>query len=150
MNKEIRNAILALTQNEGESLLAVMQEVQNNLNAVVSRDTSSIFRFNNRQGLCSNCYWGPFDRHGSDYGAAVDNTLELLRSTGMRDWSEFSGNVEYPVGVGGGRGPLNIYHTAEDLYVGEYGDARRRLAAHLLEWNAPYVEELARLFEVEA
>ena len=149
MNKEIRAAILALTQNEGASLLATMQEVQNNLHAVVSRDTSSIPRFNNRQGLCSNCYWGPFNRHGSGCGTAVDSVLESLRSTGMRDWTEFSGDVDYPVG-GGGRAPHDSYHTAEDMYVGEYGASRRRLAAHLLEWNAPYVEELARLFEVEA
>ena len=147
MNKEIRVAILALTQSEGASLLATMQAVQNNLHAVVSGDTSSIVRFNNRQGLCSNCYWGPFIRHGD--GAAVENALESLRSTGMQDWPEFSGDGEYPVGVGG-QGPHNIYNTAENLYVGEYGAARRRLAAYLLEWNAPYVEELVRLFEVEA
>ena len=147
MNKEIRAAILALTQNEGASLLATMQVVQNHLRAVVSRDTSSIHRFNNRQGLCSNCYWGPFNRHGD--GEAVEGMLESLRSIGMQSWPEFSGDVDYPVG-GGDHTPDDIYHTVKDLYVGEYGAARRRLAAHLLEWNAPYVEELARLFEVEA
>ena len=149
MNKEIRAAISALTQDEGASLLATMQAVQNNLCAVVSRDTSSIFRFNNRQGLCSNCYWGPFNRHGAGNGTAVEAALESLRSTGMQDWPEFSGDADYPVG-GGGHAPHDTYHTAGNLYVGEYGAARRRLAAHLLEWNAPYVEELARLFEVEA
>ena len=147
MNKEIRAAILALTQNEGASLLATMQAVQNHLRAVVSRDTISIFRFNNRQGLCANCYWEPFNRHGN--GTAVENAMESLRSTGMQSWPEFSGDVDYPVG-GGDHAPDDVYITAKDLYVGEYGAARRRLAAHLLEWNAPYVEELVRLFEVEA
>ena len=147
MNKEIRAAILALTQNEGAGLLATMQEVQNNLHAVVSRDTSSIVWFNNRQGLCSNCYWGSFNRLSNSM--AVENALELLRSTGMQDWPEFSGDGEYPVGRGG-HAPHDAYHIAENLYVGEYGASRRRLAAHLLEWNAPYVEELVRLFEVEA
>ena len=149
MNKEIHAAILALTQNEGASLLDTMQEVQNNLHAVVSGDTSSIFRFNNRQGLCSNCYWGPFNRHGAGNGSAVENVLESLRSTGMQEWAEFSGDADYPVGAGG-YAPHDTYHTAENLYVGKYGASRLRLAAHLLEWNAPYVEELARLFEVEA
>ena len=149
MNKEIRAAISALTDDEGAGLLATMQAVQNNLNAVVSRDTSSIFRFNNRQGLCANCYWGPFNRHGAGNGTAAENVLESMRSTGMQAWPEFSGDADYPVGWSG-HAPRDTYHIAEDLYVGEYGAARRRLAAHLLEWNAPYVEELARLFEVEA
>ena len=147
MNKKIRAAILALTQSEGASLLATMQAVQNNLHAVVSSDTSSISRFNNRQGLCANCYWRSFNRHGD--GAAVESALESLRLVGMKEWPEFSGDGEYPIG-GGEHDPNNIYHITEDLYVGEYGAARRRLAAYLLEWNAPYVEELVRLFEVEA
>ena len=147
MNKEIRAAILALTQSEGASLLATMQAVQNNLHAVVSGDTSSISRFNNGQGLCANCYWKSFNRHGD--GAAVESALESLRFAGMKEWPEFSGDGDYPIG-GGGRAPDNIYHLTENLYVGEYGAARRRLAAHLLEWNVPYLEELVRLFEVEA
>ena len=149
MNKELHAAILALTQNEGAGLLATMQEVQNNLHAVVSGDTSSIFRFNSGQGLCSNCYWGPFNRHGAGNGAAVEHALDSLRSTGMQEWAEFSGDVDYPVG-GGDDAPGYLYHIRNDLYVGEYGASRRRLAAHLLEWNAPYVLVLGWLFEVEA
>ena len=149
MNKEIRAAILELTQREGSRLLDTMQEVQNNLHAVVSRDTSSIFRFNSRQGLCSNCYWEPFNRHGRGNGTAVESVLESLRSTGMQEWAEFSGDVDYPVG-GGDDAPGYLYHIRNDLYVGEYGASRRRLAAHLLEWNAPYVLVLGWLFEVEA
>jgi hypothetical protein len=56
----------------------------------------------------------------------------LLRQ--FMSWPEFSGNITYPVPLEGTKNPATVYWARQnhDKWVGEYGDARRRLLDHCI------------------
>lgn len=80
-----------------------------------------------------------------DKSAGICQNLTLL-PCGMRDaqelvveaarsWPESSGSLEYPV-QHPEMPPRIAYnsHLTENLWVGEYGAARRRLCQHIADW----------------
>lgn len=50
----------------------------------------------------------------------------------IRQWPEFSGSLAYPIGLNLFEAS-HLYDRTRDKYVGEYGEARRRLAQYLAD-----------------
>lgn len=48
-------------------------------------------------------------------------------------WDEYSGDVEYPVKAYSRSTPCEEYELSFDLWVGEYGEARKRLLDFLIK-----------------
>lgn len=51
----------------------------------------------------------------------------------FKTWPEFSGNLDYPVPAPSGRYPYIEYFESTYKWVGEYGDARRRLCGFIAD-----------------
>lgn len=62
--------------------------------------------------------------------ADVTSMLDAIFPT----WEEYSGNVLWPVPAFTYDNPGDEYNCIEDLWVGEYGDARMRLLNHCIEY----------------
>lgn len=60
------------------------------------------------------------------------------------EWEFFSGNLCFPVPCKGYRNPDDAYDDTEDLWVGEYGDTRRKLCLYLAERLEELVKDRQR------
>ena len=84
--------------------------------------------------------------HRKDYGICTNLPVYARRTSQERlrtlfvQWSEFSGDHNYPVRAPSGEHPQDYYWDSKDsegIWKGDYGAARIRLLDFLIERTAP-------------
>lgn len=92
------------------------------MNPISPESLAEAFAFSEEQGLglCSGiCI---------HFDAAQSKTIRGW----MQDWPEYSGSPDYPVDGPDGVSPYAAFNRL-GRWIGPYGEARRRLAAYLIE-----------------
>lgn len=87
------------------------------------------------QGLCTVLAYSTTNVWIDSVGSPVKNRNHLREwlENNFRSWPEFSGDIEYPVPSFIENVSANLMYNDNPLYMGEYGESRLRLAAHLLD-----------------
>lgn len=82
-------------------------------------------------GICHNLDRLMYGEDGRDW--EQPDPCDLLRPQ-FESWPEYSGNYAYPIALEGWMRPSSAYWSSENSnkWVGEYGDARRRLLDHCI------------------
>lgn len=89
---------------------------------------------NEHDGICHNLEELLYGAEGRDiFDGHQAEPCDLLRPH-FESWPEYSGNEAYPVASHSGLQPYSAYWSREqrNKWVGEYGEARKRLLQHCI------------------
>lgn len=89
-------------------------------------------------GICSGVMYAP-----KVWTLAIESFWLKTREDAFQAWSSFSGDLRFPIpDPGGERTPEQAFWDAlfggdvsrDRMWTGEYGEARRKLLDHLIDW----------------
>ena len=74
----------------------------------------------------------------------VPDNIKIEIKASFKSWVEFSGSTVYPVGKDPQNARTVFNNTYYDMWIGSYGNARRRLAGHMADHFRGLLAEIER------
>lgn len=85
-------------------------------------------------GICDHLIGELYQKGLLDDDGVDREIVYIMLAPAFKSWPKFSGDIHYPVPATVETNAHNQYHLTHNLWIGEYGDLRRELLDHLVEF----------------